>query len=80
MLSSLENYRETDISTWPIHLADIWVSPMYWYRPKRPILSASVGVDETLLYSLRIQTTCARYQNELSQDSCLAATLAGVFS
>jgi len=31
--------------------ADIWVLPIYLYRPKRPILSASVGVDKTLLYS-----------------------------
>jgi len=30
--------------------------------------------------SSRIQTTCARKQNKASQDSYLAATLAGVFS
>ena len=33
-----------------------------------------------LLYSSRDQTTCARKHNEASQDSYLAATLAGVFS
>jgi len=63
-----------------MYRADIWVSPMYRYRPKRPILSASVGVDETLLYSSRIQTTCARKHNKPSQDSYLAATLSGAFS
>jgi len=55
--------------------ADIWVSPIYQYRPKRLI-----GVDKTLLYSSRIQTTCARKHNEASQDSYLATTLAGVVS
>jgi len=49
-------------------------------RPKQPILSAPVGVDKTLLYPSRIQTTCARKHNEPSQDSYLAATLAGAFS
>ena len=46
------------------------------YRPGRYIgpyldftdtpVSASVGVDKTLLYSSRIQTTCARKHNEAS--------------
>jgi len=49
----------------------MWVSPIYRYQPKRPILSASVGVTKTLIYSSRIQTTCARKQNEPSQDSTL---------
>ena len=64
----------------PIKSADIWVLPMYRYRPKRPNLSASVGVGKTLLYSSRIQTTCSRKHNKASQDSYLAATLAGAFS
>ena len=55
----LEIYR---ISAWPIYRADISVSPIYRYRPKRPIWPASVGVDNALLYSSRIQTTCARKQ------------------
>jgi len=50
------------------------------YRPRRPILSASVGVGETLLYSSRIQTTCLRKHNKPSQWSYLAATVAGAFS
>ena len=62
------------------HRADIWVLPIYQCRPKRPILSASVGVDKTLLYSSRMQTTCARKNNEPRQDSYLAVTLAGAFS
>jgi len=53
-----------------------WVSPIYRYRPKL----ASVGVDKMLLYSSRIQTTCARKHNEPSEDSYLAAKLAGAFS
>ena len=57
---------------------DIWALPMY--RPKRLILSATVGVDKTLLYSSRMQTTCARKHNEASLDSYLAATLAGLVS
>jgi len=68
-------WRSTDIS------ADIWVLAIYWYRPKRPILSASVGVDKTLLYSSRIQTICARkHHNDASQDNYLTATLAGAVS
>jgi len=63
----------------PIYRADIWVSPIYRNRPKRPILSASVGVDKALLYSSRIQTTCARKHNEASKDSYLTATL-GAYS
>jgi len=67
-----------------IGLADIWangwVLPIYGYRPDWPILSASIGVDKMLLYSSRMQTTCTRKHNEPSQDSYLAATLAGVFS
>jgi len=47
---------------------------------KRPILPAAVGVNKILLYSSRIQTTCARKHKEPSQDSYLAAMLAGVFS
>jgi len=43
-------------------------------------LSASVGLDKTLLYSSHMQTTCARKHNEPNQDSYLAATLAGAFS
>jgi len=60
----------TDIST------DIWVLLIYRYRPKRPILSASIGVDKTLLYSTRIQTTCARKHSEPSLDSYLTTMLA----
>jgi len=67
-----------------ISLADIspniLILPIYRYRPKQPILLASVGVDKTLLYSSRIQTTCARKHNEESQDSYLTATLAGAVS
>ena len=59
--------------------ADIWVLPTYRYRPKRPILSASVRVDKTLLYSTRIQTICARKHNEASLDSYLS-TLASAVS
>jgi len=66
----------TDIST------HIWVLPINQYRPKRPYLSASVGVDKTLLYSSSIQTICARKHNEASQDNYLTvtATLAGAVS
>jgi len=61
-------------------LADIWVLPIYWYWLKPLILSVSVGVDKMLLYSPRMQTTCARKHNEAGQDSYLAAAmLAGVF-
>jgi len=35
---------------------------------------------QTLLYSSHMQTTYTRKHNEPSQDSYLAATLAGVFS
>jgi len=42
--------------------------------------TASVGVDKTLLYASRMQTTCARKHNEPSQDSYLAVTLARAFS
>jgi len=63
-----------------IHRVDIWVSPVYWYWPTRPILSASVGVDKTLLYSSCTKTTCSRKHNKPSQDSYLAAMLAGAFS
>jgi len=63
-----------------IVLAYIWVLPIYRYRPKRPIFSASVGVDKPLLYSLRMQTTCSRKHNEASQHCYLAAMLAGTFS
>jgi len=35
---------------------------------------------KTLLYSLHIQTTCVRKHNKPSQDSYLAATLAGAFN
>jgi len=49
----------------------IWVLPIYRYRPKRTILSASIGVGRTLLYSSLNQTTCARKHNEASQDSIL---------
>jgi len=63
----------------PTYWADIWVSMIYRYRPKLLILSASVGVDKTLLYSSHIQTTCTRKHNEPSQDSYLSATLAGAF-
>jgi len=47
--------------------ADIWVLLIS--------LSASVGVDKTLLYCSRMQTTCARKHNKASQDSYLTATL-----
>jgi len=46
----------------------------------RPILSASAGVDKTLLYSSRMQKTCTRKHNKPSQDSHFATTLAGAFS
>jgi len=42
--------------------------------------SALIEVDKTLLYSSRIQTTCARKPNEASQDSHVTATLAGAVS
>jgi len=58
--------------------ADIWVLQIYRYQPKRPILSASVGADKTLLYSSGIQTICTWKHNEASQDNYLTATLAGV--
>jgi len=61
-------------------LADIWVLPIYRYRPKQPILLASLGIDKMLLYSSSMQITCARRHNKASQDSHLAATLAGAFS
>jgi len=38
------------------------------YRPKRLILSGSVGVDKTLLYSSHMQTTCAWTKS--TQSSC----------
>jgi len=44
------------------------------------ILSASIGVGKTLLYSSRIQTTCARKRNKASQDSYLTTMLAGAVS
>jgi len=60
--------------------ANIWVLPIYRYRPKRPnFIGLSIGVNKTLLYSSRIQTTCARKHNKASQNSYLAATLAGTF-
>jgi len=43
-------------------------------------ISASIGVDKTLLYSSRIQTTCTKKHNESSQDSYLTTTLAGAVS
>jgi len=59
------------------------------YRPGRYIsqyldftdisVSAPVGVDKTLLYSSRIQTTCARKHDKASQDSYLTARLAVAF-
>jgi len=45
---------------------------IYQYQPKQPILSASVSIVKTLLYSLRIQTTSATNHNEPTQDSYLA--------
>jgi len=60
--------------------ANIWVSPIYRYWSKRPILSVSIGVDKTLWYSSRIQTTCASKHNEASQDRYLTTTLAGAVS
>jgi len=42
-------------------------------------VSASVGIDKTLLYSSPMQTTCARKHNKASQDSYLTKTLACVF-
>jgi len=39
-----------------------------------------VSVDKMLLYSLRIQTTCASKHYEPSQDSYLTAMLAGELS
>jgi len=52
----------------PIYRIDIWILPIHRYQPKRPIVSASVGVDKTLLYSSSMQTTCSRKHNEPSQD------------
>jgi len=60
--------------------ADIWVLPIYRYWPKGSILSASASVNKTLLYSSRIQIPRTRKHNEPSQDSYLAATLAGAVS
>jgi len=53
---------------WTHIWADIWILLIYRYRPK---WSASEGVDKALLYSSRIQTTCARKHNEASQNSYL---------
>jgi len=39
-----------------------------------------MGVHKMLLYSSRIQKTCARKHNEASQDSYLTTTLAGAVS
>jgi len=58
--------------------ADIWVLPIYRYRPI--YTDTLVGVDKMLLYSSRIQTICARKNNEASQDNYLTATLAGAVS
>jgi len=44
------------------------------------LVSASVGVDKTLLYSSCMQTAYASKHNEPCQDSYLAATLASAFS
>ena len=44
------------------------VSVIYWYQSKMSMLSGSVGVDKTLLYSSQIQTTCERKHNEASQQ------------
>jgi len=43
-------------------------------------MALTVGVDKMLLYSSRIQTTCARKHNEASLKSYFAATLADAFS
>ena len=56
-----------------IYRADIGVLLIYRYRPKWPIVLASVGVD-------KMQTTCARKRKEPSHDSYLAAMLARAFS
>jgi len=53
---------------------------MHRYWQKWPIKLASIGVDKMLFSSSIVQTTCARKHNKPSQDSCLAATLAGAFS
>jgi len=42
--------------------------------------TADIRVDTMLLYSSRIQKTCARERNRASQDSYLTATPAGVIS
>jgi len=47
---------------------NIWVLPIYRYRPKWPILSAFVVFDKMLLYPSCIQTTCARKHNEARQQ------------
>jgi len=44
------------------------------------LVSASIGVDKTLIYSSLIQATCARKYNEASQDSYLTTTLAHAVS
>jgi len=48
--------------------------PIYRYRPKRPNLSASVGVDKTLLYSSRIRKTSQESATkQVRQLSCNAS-------
>jgi len=73
---------------WCVHSRFQWwkkqifflVLPTNRYQPRRPILSASIGVSKTLVYSSRIQTTCTRKHNEASQGSYLTTTLAGAVS
>jgi len=77
---SVHTMRELEIDRYIGRYLGFTDISIYRYRPKRPILSASVGVDKTLLYSSRIQTTCARKHNEASRDSYLTTTLAGAVS
>jgi len=59
-------------SCYPLEI-DRYIGPG-WYLGFADIsVSASVGVDKTLLYTSRMQTTCARKHNEPSQHSYLAA-------
>ena len=61
----IDRYGDVADRDRPIYRPEIWVLPIYRYRPKRPILSASVGVGKT-------QTTWVR-KHEPSQDSYLCS-------
>jgi len=55
-----------------IGLADIWVLPIYRYQQKRLLLSASVGVDQMMLYSVK-EAHLKWYTCPFFQSSCSAA-------